>query len=410
MIDIPTALELVKQSVGPLPSEPVPLMDSVGRTLSADVTSDVDSPPHDKSLMDGFAVRAADATEPGATLSIIETVLAGQMPAKPLTAGTATRIMTGAPLPVGADAVVMLENTDFDPNQPSDSVTIHEGVSLGKHIMYKADSMRVGETVLQAGTLIRPHHLGILAEVGAANVSVYQQPTFSILATGDELVPATELPARAQIRNSNGPLLSAMTGRLASSVNDLGIARDRIEELAAKIQAGLDSDILILTGGVSAGMADLVPRVLADCGVRQVFHKVSIKPGKPVWFGVRQNENSRPPTLVFGLPGNPVSTLVCFEVFVVGACQLLAGASDPARCMSRGVLLADHSVRGGRPTYWPVSLRAGDDDRVGVQPLPWRGSSDLRCLANGDALAFFPPRESKYQAGELVSLLRLANR
>lgn len=407
MIEISFALELIKQNVRPLPSERVSLLNAAGRTLSADVVSDVDSPPHDKSLMDGFAVRAVDAAISGAKLSIIETVLAGQSPSLPLTAGTATRIMTGAPLPVGGDAVVILESTDFDPNQPSGSVTIYEGVSLGKHIMRKADSMRSGETVLQAGTLIRPHHLGILAEVGAASVSVYQRPTISILATGDELVPATDFPAKAQIRNSNGPLLSSMAARVADKVIDLGIARDHIDDLRSKIQKGLKSDILILTGGVSAGMADLVPRVLADCGVLQVFHKVSIKPGKPVWFGVRQNGDARPPTLVFGLPGNPVSTLVCFEVFVVGACQLLAGASAATRSMSRAVLLEAHSVRGGRPTYWPVSLRSTDDGGVGVRPLPWRGSSDLRCLAEADAFAFFPPRESNYQPGEIVSVLNL---
>lgn len=409
MIEITEALELIARHVRPLAAETISLERAVGRVLAEAIASDVDSPPHDKSLMDGFAVRAADTATAGVELEVIDTVLAGQVAKETLRPGTACRVMTGAPIPPGADAVVMLEQTTMM-TQVGDlsRVRVNVAVGVGKHIMKQGESMRAGEIVLPAGTVIRPHHLGVLSEVGAATVRVAQRPSVAILATGDELVAVEQRPGPAQIRNSNGPLLAALARRIASEVRDLGIARDNYETLRERIAAGLESDLLILTGGVSAGLADLVPRVLQDCGVRQVFHKVSIKPGKPIWFGIVDRGSTAPPKLVFGLPGNPVSTLVCFEVFVMGACQMLAGQPSPVRSHSYGILLRDHAVRGDRPTYWPVRLVWQTNGQTGVEPLPWRGSSDLRCLADADALAFFPSRETPYSAGEIVPLLTLA--
>ncbi len=409
MIEISAALELIARHVRPLAAESIPLERAVGRVLAAAIASEVDSPPHDKSLMDGFAVRAADTATTGVDLEVIETVLAGQIARKTLRPGTACRVMTGAPIPPGADAVVMLEQTTVMTQSAEEArVRVDVAVGPGKHIMRRGESMRAGEIVLPAGTVIRPYHLGVLAEVGAATVRVTQRPSVAILATGDELVAVEQRPGPAQIRNSNGPLLAAQARRIASDVRDLGIARDDYQSLRERIAVGLESDLLILTGGVSAGLADLVPRVLLDCGVRQVFHKVSIKPGKPIWFGIVDRGSASTQKLIFGLPGNPVSTLVCFEVFVVGACQVLAGQPSPVRSHSYGILLRDHAVRGDRPTYWPVRLIWQTSGQTGVEPLPWRGSSDLRCLADADALAFFPSRETPYSVGEIVPLLTLA--
>jgi molybdopterin molybdotransferase len=403
MIEIATALKLIAAETRPLAAETVPFSQVVGRRLVRPVIADVDSPPHDKSLMDGFAVRSKDIQKPGVRLKVIDTILAGSFSSQPLTAGTAIRIMTGAPIPSGADAVVMLEHTDFNPE--ANSVIVHEPVVAGRNIMRRSQSMREGEVVLPERHLIRPHDVGLLAEVGMHELEVYSKPTMAVLATGDELVTAAEKPAIAHIRNSNGPMLSALAARVAKSVRDLGIARDNRESLKEKIQAGLEADLLVLSGGVSAGIVDLVPQVLSECGVRQVFHKVSIKPGKPIWFGVRDTGPRR--QYVFGLPGNPVSTLACFEVFVVACWQMLTGNMSPERKMTSGVLATDHVVRGGRPTYWPVTTIVDEIGFTRIHPLAWQGSSDLKCLAEADSLAFFPPRESAYQSGECVEILRL---
>ena len=403
MIEIAKALELIAAATRPMATETIELSQAVGRRLHLSVVADVDSPPHDKSLMDGFAVRRQDLETPGARLKVIDTILAGSFSSKTLTAGTAIRIMTGAPIPNGADTVVMLEHTDFDAE--ASSVTVHEPIVAWRNIMRRGQSMRQGEVVLPERHLLRPHDVGLLAEVGMHELEVYRVPTVAVLATGDELVTAAEKPAVAQIRNSNGPMLSALAARIATSVRDLGIARDNPDSLREKIKSGLEADLLVLSGGVSAGMVDLVPQVLSECGVRQVFHKVSIKPGKPIWFGVRETNERR--QYVFGLPGNPVSTLACFEVFVVACWQILTGASNPEREMVTGVLATDHIVRGGRPTYWPVTTSVDQFGVTRVHPLPWQGSSDLKCLAAADSLAYFPPRESAYQNGESVELLRL---
>jgi molybdopterin molybdotransferase len=171
------------------------------------------------------------------------------------------------------------------------------------------------------------------------------------------------------------------------------------------IEQGLESDVLMLAGGVSAGLADLVPATLTECGVREIFHGVAIKPGKPIWFGVREISGRR--QYVFGLPGNPVSTMVCFEVFVKGCCQMLGGAPGGERETLRGRMACEHRVRGPRPTYWPVSLAIDDHGQQIVTPLPWQGSSDLKCLAAANGLAILPPRDNPYMPGDIVSVLPL---
>ncbi len=405
MIEIATALELIVKHTRPLQAERIQLAEAVGRRLIRPVVADVDSPPHDKSLMDGFAVRSVDLHEPNVRLQVIDTILAGRYSTKILTAGTAIRIMTGAPIPAGADAVVMLEQTTFDSTADASTVLVHEPVVAGRNIMRRSQSMRLGEVVLPESHLIRPHDVGLLAEVGMQELEVFRSPSIAILATGDELVSAAEMPEKAHIRNSNGPMLAALSMRLSNSVHDLGIARDNHNSLREKIAIGLESNLLVLSGGVSAGMVDLVPQVLNECGVRQVFHKVSIKPGKPIWFGVR--EDGEHCQYVFGLPGNPVSTLACFEVFVVACWQRLTGGVFPERTMRTGVLAQDHVVRGGRPTYWPVRTSVDDGGVTRIHPLPWQGSSDLKCLAEADSLALFPPRDSTYRIGEQVQVLLL---
>jgi molybdopterin molybdotransferase len=225
----------------------------------------------------------------------------------------------------------------------------------------------------------------------------------AVLTTGNEIVPVDVVPKAGQIRNSNGPMLEAMAKQLGAAVVSLGAARDEENDLRALISHGLQADVLVISGGVSAGVLDLVPGVLTQLGVRQVFHKVNVKPGKPVWFGVFPREAGRS-TLVFGLPGNPVSSFVCFELFVRHALNQLSAASPLA--VQRARLSADHAHRGERPTYLPATLRFIRNDSE-VVLLPSKGSGDLKTLADADCLAHFPGPERVYTAGEEVGVYLL---
>jgi molybdopterin molybdotransferase len=287
--------------------------------------------------------------------------------------------------------------------------------------------MRRGETVLRSGQELRASDLGLLAEVGRDRVTVIPRPTVAIISTGNELVPAAHLPGPGQIRNSNGPMLAALVQSAGAAPRDLGIVRDELDDLRRVIAQGLQADVLVLSGGVSAGVLDLVPRVLAEAGVQQVFHKVNLKPGKPLWFGAKGNaefgmRNSecgdgssgipnsefRIPhskTLVFGLPGNPASTLVCFELFVRPALRRLAGHVE-VRPPVMARLDAHFNHRGNRPTYHPGRLEQAPNG-AGVVPVRWQGSADLRALALANCLIHFPAGDQEYPPGKEVEVIAL---
>lgn len=408
LLTVEQAIGLIRQHVRPLGVEEVDLGAAVGRRLAEEVLADLDSPPFAKSVMDGFAVCAADCASI-AQFPVVATVLAGTSGSQRLPAGAAVRIMTGAPLPDGADAVIPHERAAVESRNGEEWVRFGtDQVLPGSHVMQRGRSIRAGQTVFARGHRMRGMDTGLLAEAGRARPKVYRRPEVAVLATGDELVPCVEVPQGACIRNSNGPMLAAMALPHAAAVKDLGVARDQREELLEKICSGLDSDLLILAGGVSAGLADLVPATLAELGVQQLFHRIAMKPGKPLWFGIRPAGESRGGVttracIVFGLPGNPVSSLVCFELFVREAMELLAGL-DPAELQPRrmGVLDREHQTRGPRPTWWPMVQGFGEDGQVVLIPLPWQGSSDLACLGRANAIAHFPPRTEPWPAGSRI--------
>ncbi|MCC9607459.1 molybdopterin molybdotransferase MoeA [Blastopirellula sp. JC732] len=401
MISISEALGLIDQHAARLPAAPMAALDAIGCLLAEDVASDIDSPPYDKAMMDGYAVIAADLASGVAELEVIEEITAGNVPTKTVAPSQAARIMTGAPIPEGADAVVMIELT-----QKLDDGRVRieaPGISVGKNIMPRASSLACGVTVLPSGKRLRALEVGILAEVGRDQVTVIPRPRVTVLSTGDELVDVTEMPGPGRIRNSNGPMLMAQIAAAGGSAEDLGIARDVRADLSAKIARGLEADILVLSGGVSAGVLDLVPSILAEQQVTQIFHKVNLKPGKPIWFGKRDSGGKS--TLVFGLPGNPVSSLVCFELFVRRAIGLLAGltAND---LRSAEVELAEPFVhRGDRPTLFPA--RWGDATQRTATPLAWKGSADLAAMGAADLLLQFPAGDAEYRAGDRVSAIVL---
>jgi molybdopterin molybdotransferase len=398
MLSVDEAQSVVLQHAPPLPPATVPATHAaLGLVLAEDVASDLDMPPYDKALMDGYALRSADPAGGRCALRVVEEVGAGQTPRVPVGPGQATRIMTGAPLPEGADAVVMVERTC---PLGEDRVQVEDRVVPGQNVLPRGKEMRRGETVLAAGAVLRPQEFGLLATVGHSHVRVHPRPVVAVLATGDELVEAPQAPGLGQIRNGNGPMLQAQAARAGGAPRYLGIARDDRDALRALVAEGLQSPVLILSGGVSAGQRDLVPEVLQDLGVTAHFHKVAMKPGKPVFFGSRKR------TLVFGLPGNPVSSLVCFELFVRPALHRLGGHRDPLARTVRAALATDFVYETDRPTYHPASLEEGGCGWQ-VRPVPWFGSPDLRGLTRANALLVLPAGQTRGAAGESFPVMRL---
>lgn len=404
MLSVDEAISAILNEVDPRNPSDVPLDRAFGLVLAADIMSDVDSPPFDKSQMDGFAVRAADTDSPPTTLRVVEEITAGRVPQNNVNAGEAARIMTGAPIPPGADAVVPIEQCEFV--EGSDSVTVRTSATAGAYIIPRGQSMAKGEVVLRAGTRLAAPQLGLLAELGRAQLPVWSRPTVGVLATGDELVPIEQAPGDGQIRNSNQSMLVAQIIQSGAEPRPLGIARDERDHLRAKIAEGLTCDILCLSGGVSAGVLDLVPSELQAAGVREVFHRVEMKPGKPVWFGKLDAARSSDgqPRWIFGLPGNPVSSMVCFELFVRTAIRKLMGVdpADPQAVEAR--LNVDHTTRGDRPTYFPARLEWTSSGPK-VHPVNWRGSFDLRATADANAMIHFPPGERTYNQEDMVKVI-----
>lgn len=406
MLTVAEALELVLAHVAAGPTCVVSLAESLDWVLAEQIASDVDSPPHDKSVVDGYATRFEDLVEGRAELQVIEEVTAGLVPTMSVGAMQATRIMTGAPIPAGADVVSMVErSTMVNANTVR---LVDPKLTSGRNVVRRGSSMRIGDIVLAAGTQLRPSAIGLLAEVGRAAVSVFASPRVAVLATGNELVDASEKPRAGQIRNSNGPMLSAMVASAGAVPVDLGVGRDNRDDLRRAISAGLEADMLILSGGVSAGVLDLVPGVLAELGVREIFHKVSVKPGKPIWFGLYETSGRAKP--VFGLPGNPVSGLVCFELFVRPSLRKIQGFAEVARRTVKGRLAKRFVHQGDRPTYWPAVREAGNaanDSLELVTPLAWHGSGDLRGIVPADCLICFPSGDQEHAAGDIVEYMPL---
>jgi molybdopterin molybdotransferase len=400
LLEVTDAQSLVLQQARPLPPVRTSLTPAaLGLVLAEDIHSDLDMPPYDKALMDGYAVRTADLPGGRGELTVVEEVTAGKTPARRVEAGQATRIMTGAPIPAGADAVVMVERC-----QSADGVRVRvedRPPSPGQNILPRGREMRRGDCVMPAGTRLRPQEFGVLATVGRDAAKLHPAPRVAVLPTGDEIVEASQSPGPGQIRNGNGPMLLAQVARAGGVPLALGIARDQRDSLRPLIGEGLRTDVLLLSGGVSAGKLDLVPEVLREMGVRPHFHKIRMKPGKPLFFGTREQ------TLVFGLPGNPVSTFVCFELFVRPALRRLRGESEVGPPKVRARLAKEFAARNDRPTYYPAWLDQAEDGSWRARAADWFGSPDLRGLLRANALLFLPAGEHAWREGEAIDVIRV---
>jgi molybdopterin molybdotransferase len=397
MLAVADAQKLILTYAQPLAPVPARLDESaLGLLLAEDIASDLDVPPYDKAVMDGYAVRSTDLQGGSAALTIVEEIVAGRMPQQAVSPGQASRIMTGAPIPAGADAVVKVEQSKV---LPDGRVALKcPPPQPGTHILQRGREMRCGETVLSSGTVLRPQEIGLLATVGRTTAGIIPRPRVAILPTGDELVEADKTPGPGQIRNSNGPMLGAQTSRAGGAPRHLGIGRDELDSLQTLVMDGLQADVLILSGGVSVGKRDLVPEVLHAAGVTAHFHTVDMKPGKPVYFGTRAQ------TLVFGLPGNPVSSLVGFELFVRPALRRLRGLTNPGPPLVEARLAEDYSYRTDRPTYHPARLElTAQGYRVAI--VPWFGSPDLRGLLRANATVLLPPGNLVHRAGQAYFVL-----
>jgi molybdopterin molybdotransferase len=416
MLTVDEAIDAILARCRALPARSTPLIDALGLVLAEDIAADIDLPPFDKALMDGYAVRSVDLADSGGRrFRITEEITAGRVPQHPILEGEAARIMTGAPLPSGADAVVMVERS----RMAGEDVILDGPVRPGLNRLVRGREMKAGEILLPRGTTLDAPKLGLIASAGHPEVLAIPGPVVCVVPTGDELVPISEIPQHGQIRNSNGVMLTALarTPFRRAFVCEEPIAKDDPEALRKTLGRYVFAadgprrppetipsilDLLIISGGVSAGTKDLVPTTLVDLGIEPVFHKVNVKPGKPLWFGVGPRRGYKERILVFGLPGNPVSGVVCFLLFVRPALEALAGRVPKRTQLASFRLGAPYEHRGDRPTYHPARLV---DDRV--FPLDWAGSADLRTVALADGFAAFPAGDAAFQAGDPVSFLPL---
>ena len=405
MLTVDEAIDAVMQECRALPPALCRLPDALGCVLALDVEADADSPPFDKAVVDGYAVRTIDLEEREQSLSVGELITAGRTPSRALGRREAAVIMTGAPIPDGCDAVVMQEHTRL-----VDGMVYFEQAPIrtGQNVLRRGTEMRAGEVVVARGSVLDPVQLGVLGSVGRSRVNVVPCPRVAIVPTGDELVEPGETPGPGQIRNSNAVMLNALSREAGASAESLPIAPDEPSRLREILAGALAADLMIVTGGVSAGQRDLVPEALAALGVRRVFHKVRVKPGKPLWFGVGPPRGQSPGALVFGLPGNPVSGLVSFMLFVRPALARLAGRSEPAIRVREATLTRRFSHRGDRTTYYPSRLVPGESAPGGlpaIETLDWSGSADLRTVASADGFAVFSAGDREYAPGEIVGFL-----
>lgn len=388
------AVRTVLQRVPRLPAEPVPLARARGRVLAADVIATRALPGFDNSAMDGYAVRAADL--PG-TLPVVGTAAAGG-DTQPVPAGAAARIFTGAPVPPGLDTVVMQE----DATRAGDLVTL-PAARVGDHVRRRGEDVAPGDRVLTAGTRLTAWHLGLLAALGHATVLVARAPRVAVIATGDELVDVTAEPGPGQLVDSSAHALIGLVEEAGGTATHLGIAKDDLASLVALLAAAADHDVLITTGGVSVGDRDHVRPALAAAGIELALYKVAMKPGKPFAFGVRAGATAQP---VFGLPGNPVSTIVGFELFVRPALLAMQGATIVERPRVPVVLEGGYTKQAGRAHFLRATVTR-DGATLRAVPHPRQGSAMLSSLVGCNALVELPADLTELPPGASTPALLL---
>ena len=387
-------IEVTSAILGALRRENIEIEQAFGRILAEPVLADRDYPPFNRSTRDGFAVRAADAPAPGARLECIGELRAGGVFEGEVGLGQCVEIMTGAGVPSGADAVVMIEHT----RRNGRMITLDREAKLGDHIVPHGSESRAGTLLVAAQSRIGYVEMALAAQAGATRLTVFTPPRVAILSTGDEVVDARTPPGPLQVRNSNGISLEVLARTAGAQPIQLGNAPDEKNALRKSIERGLEADILVLSGGVSMGKYDLVEQVLADLGAEFHFTGVAIRPGRPAVFATCRNK------LVFGLPGNPVSTMVTFELFVLPAIDLLGGALPRPVPVFRAKLATPAREKGPMVHFLPARIEWEGREARATQ-LRWQGSGDIVALALANGFLVIGPERPEIEAGEWVDVL-----
>jgi len=397
MIQVQEALDKILSQIQFKGVERVPLGQALGRVLTEDVVSRINNPPLDNSAMDGYAVIAEDiqsaTPENPVKLEMVEEIAAGYTAKGTLKPGQTMRIMTGAPIPPGADAVLMQEDTQKD----GDSILCLDRADVEENIRRAGEDIKIGESVLKKGTTLSPAHIGMLAVIGRSQIAVGQRPTVAILSTGDEILELDETPEGPQIFNSNGHMLAAQIKSAGGIPVYLGIAKDTEEDLMEKFAWALKADIVVSSGGVSVGDYDLVKSTLQKMGQEMLFWKVAMKPGKPLAFG-RIGK-----TPIFGLPGNPVSSFVSFEQFVRPSLRKVLGCSDLSHKTVQAKLTRTIHKKPGR-LHFLSSIVSWADGEYTVTPAGEQGSGILKSAANANGLLIFPLEAEEIKQGQEVAV------
>jgi len=400
MISVTEAIGIVEAQTQTLPSETVAIADACHRFLAEDVIADSDLPPFDRSQMDGYAVRAADTESAPVSLRIVGESAAGNGWHQKMKAGEAVRIMTGAPLPPGADSVQQVE---FTQDLSFEIVEIQKPVPVGRSIVTRGSEVRRGATVLRTGEQVNPAVLATLASFGYAKVKVGRRPRVAVLATGSELVAVAEQPGPDQIRDSNNYSLGGYAELAGAQVERLPLAGDEVALLKRQIsEAAARSEVVVTSGGVSMGVYDFTKAALKELDCEIFFERVALRPGKPTVFARLPNG-----TFVFGLPGNPVSVSVTFNLFARTAILQMQGAKESRLIEQHAILARDVKGAEGRESYLPASLSTDTEGRLIVEALKWGGSSDFVAFTRASALLIVGSGVEKQAAGSVVRVVNL---
>ena len=398
MIPVQEALDTILSKIQFKGVEKIPLDQALGRVMAVDVVSRINNPPLDNSAMDGYALIAKDiqsaTPENPVKLEMVEEIAAGYTAKGTLKPGQTMRIMTGAPIPPGADAVLMQEDTQKD---GGNSILCLDRADVEENIRRAGEDIKIGESVLKKGTTLSPAHIGMLAVIGRSQIAVGQRPTVAILSTGDEILELDETPQGPQIFNSNGHMLAAQIKSAGGIPVYLGIAKDTEKDLMEKFEWALKADIVVSSGGVSVGDYDLVKSSLQKMGQDMLFWKVAMKPGKPLAFG-RIGK-----TPIFGLPGNPVSSFVSFEQFVRPSLRKVLGCSDLSHKTVQAKLTRTIHKKPGR-LHFLSSIVSWADGEYTVTPAGEQGSGILKSAANANGLLIFPLEAEEIKQGQEVAV------
>ena len=395
MITVQEAIDITLKETSILGTEKLALLQAFGRILAEDVYSDIDMPPFDKSSMDGYAVKSADTKDCPAVLEVLGFIPAGIYPDFSIKSGQSAKIMTGAPMPKGADSVQMVEKTKAIDDR---KVEILEPVTFSQNVSKRGEIFQSPKKVLSRGTYLSPAVFGLLATVGMAEIQIYKRPNVGILITGDELVEVDQKPKPGQIRNSNGYALYHQVYESGAFPKLIGIAIDSSDELIKKIEQGLKNNVLVISGGVSMGDLDLVESAFKKLGVSIFYEKINIKPGKPAVFG-RKDE-----TLVFGLPGNPVSASTVFEVIVKPALRKMMGFNRLHNLKVKAILEEDFKSKTNRENFHPAQVYF-ERNQIRVVPISTKGSADVWGFAKSNAFMIVPKEIQAIKNGELVDVM-----